>query len=104
MPATFSDPHLGHPSGFGVMSGLRRPEESSGLGSVDGSDGRADRLTVTDDCDADHPGVDPRWCRFVEVPEFIALVEVRTQLLDLPGPLGVSGVELPGQPASRYLI
>ena len=54
---------------------------------MNSGNGRADRFATSDKNNPDRPGVDSRWCRFIEVPEFIALVEVGMQLLDSPRPL-----------------
>ncbi len=99
--ATFFEPHSGHLSGFDVRGGILRPNPQGCLGSVNGGDSRADRLTVADDGDTHCPGVDSGWSRFVEVPEFVALVPVGTQLLNRPRPFGTTWIEVPGQPAFR---
>ncbi len=68
---------------------------------MDGGDRRADWLTISEDGDPYRPGDDSGRCRFVEVPELVALVQVRMQSLDRPNPFGVIGIEFLGQLAFR---
>jgi hypothetical protein len=56
---------------------------------MDGGNGRADWLTTSDHGNADRAGIDSGWYWFIEMPEFVTLIEVGLQLINRPRPLSV---------------
>ena len=66
--------------------------------------GRANRLATSDQSDPDRPGIDSGRCRFIEVPEFVALVEFGMQLFDSPRPLSIMRFQPIRQPGPGDLV